>query len=172
MAKFKAVKTITPLALTAAQQRSERAKQAAQTRKANKLAEQQRLQQQRDARTELWEKQTKEKQYEIENVLEVWGTLDDYYEEYVNEFFVQHAEEMKDAIRTLLRRGVSATLILAAFENEYITSDFHFGVYGMTLNAEEILEEVLLEDEFLGSKQPTPELKQRMWELTDTTVHA
>lgn len=160
----------TPDAAARALKRSERAKQAAQTRKANKLAEQQRLQQERDARTELWEKQTKEKQYEIENVLEVWGTLDDYYEEYVNEFFVQHAEEMKDAIRTALRRGVSAALILATFENGYVTSNFGFGIYGMTLDAEEILQEVLTEDQFLGSKQPTPELKQRMWELTDTIV--
>ena len=150
--------------------RSERAKLAAATRKANKLAEQQRLQQQRDKRTELWDQQSEKRQDEIQSELGVWGVIEDYYEEHLNEFFAQSAQEMKDAIRTLLRRGVSAALILAAFENGDVTSNFHFGVYSMVLDAEEILEEVLVEDEFLGMNQPTPELKQRMWELTDTTV--
>jgi hypothetical protein len=151
--------------------RSAAAVKASETRRRNKALEQAREQAKGKALTKIYEGLTEAEQEFINETLSgAWTCLDDYYEEHLNQFFNDHEEEMKDAIRTLLRQGTKATTIIASMRNGDATTEFQFGVYGMMLDGEEILQNVLLEDEFLGSKQETPEAKEKMWELTDTIV--
>jgi hypothetical protein len=160
----------TPQAAARALKRSERTKQAAATRKANKEAQRLYEEKQAEARGQLLDALPEAEQNLIANELAApWCVIEDEYENLLNEWYVEKEQEMATSIRTLLRKGTRAAVILAALEN-HVTSDFHFGVFSMRLDATEILQSVLLEDEFLGMNQPTPELKQRMGELTDTTV--
>jgi hypothetical protein len=94
--------------------------------------------------------------------------LDDEYENLITEWYDSKAEEVKEAIRGLLRKGTKASLIFAAIEQ----GDYYFdiGIYSLKLDATEILVEVLIEDEFLGINQGTAEAKQTLWALTDKTV--
>jgi hypothetical protein len=150
--------------------RSEAAKKANETRRANKLAQQQYEEDQQKRREWLLGQLTDEQREAIEEELSTPFTcLDDEFENLVTEFYDSKVEEVKDAIRGLLRKQTKASLILAAIEQDW-TLKFNLGIYSLVVDAEEILDGVLGEDEFLGMNQDTPEAKQTMWSLTDKTI--
>jgi hypothetical protein len=148
--------------------RSEAAKKASATRKANKEAERQRQAQQQERREGIWNALPKGKQKEIGSALSApMCVADDEYEELLADWCATKTEEIRDTFRALLRNKVSAKVILAGIEQGYI-DNFELGFYRLAIEPESILQDVLLEDEFLGCKQPTPEAQQAVWELTET----
>lgn len=149
--------------------RSEAAHKAHATRKANKLAQQQYDTEQQERRAELLETADKATKEFIDNCMYTpFCVIDDEYEQLLAEWEQEKTEEVKQGIRHLLRKEVSAALILGYIEQELDV--FVFGVFSMEINPEKILEDVLLEDEFLGMNQPTSEARQKMWALTATST--
>ena len=147
--------------------RSEAARKANETRKANKLAQQQYETAQRERRAELLENADEATKKALDDLYTPFCVIDDEYEQLLAEWEQEKTEEVKQGIRHLLRKEVSAALILGYIEENLET--FHLGIYSMEINPEKILEDVLLEDDFLGMNQPTPEAKQKMWALTATS---
>jgi hypothetical protein len=80
-------------------------------------------------------------------------------------------ENTKELLRNFLRKGIKCTIILAAIEGGNVLSNVSTGRGGVTLDFANLLLEVIDEDEFAGSKQPTPEAQEKMWELTKTYVN-
>lgn len=153
-----------------AAERSAAAKKANETRRANKLAQKKFESDQRNLRAELWEDAPKDQKDTItENLNSAVVVIEDEYEQMVFEWYGEKCEEIKDSFRDLLRAGTQAKLILAAIEDGWM-EPFHLAVYQLTIVPEELLQDVLVEDEFLGMNQPTPEKKQAMWERMDTYV--
>lgn len=152
--------------------RSEAARKANATRKANKEAERQRQTKQIERREAIWNALPKAEQDNIGgDLLQTLVTAESEYEKMLSDWHGKKTEEVKDTFRNLLRRGVNAKTILAGVEQGYIER-FQLGVYGMTIAPEQILSDVLIEDEFLGHKQPTDEACLAMWELTETHCSA
>jgi hypothetical protein len=133
-------------------QRSAAAKLANQTRKANKEAERKVAAEQQELRSELWEKLQKKEQTRIGDALSSpLVVIEDEYETLICEWHREKCEEVKQAFRNLLRTGTTAELILAGIEQGFIQT-FHLGVYNETIDPESLLQDVLLENEFLTTQ--------------------
>jgi hypothetical protein len=115
----------------------------------------------------LWDKMIDEEQ---ELVLdELFGGVC-LFDANLEEWFLEQEAEAKDALRTLLRNGMKYTTILAAIESGYVETTYSTGHGGFSFNYIDLLENIVNEDEFLGSEQQTLAAQQKMWELTETYI--
>lgn len=151
--------------------KQERAARAAKTRKLNKLIERNEQLQQEDLRQQLYNLTNESQRQELDEAL--YGAMtciEDDYEEVVTAFYDTKVEDVKQALRTLLRTGFRAATILGYIESSEAPDVFYLSDYGLEVNPATILDEVLMEDEFMGSKQMTDAQKQERWDLSDTYV--
>jgi hypothetical protein len=125
--------------------RSEAARKANETRKANKLAQQQQEAEQRERRAILLENADEVTKKVLDDLYTPFCVIDDEYETLLAEWEQMKIEEVKDYIRHLLRKEISAALILGYIEENLVP--FHLGIFSMVIDPEAILEDVLLEDD-------------------------
>ena len=130
------------------QERSEIAKKANATRKRRKQEEAAYNGAQQAAREEAYDALTAERRIQLEEGLSLpFVVIDSEYEEVIDKFFEEKKAEVADSLRQLLRKGFKAYEILASLEQSDDLT-FNLGVYGFTVDAKEILEDVILEEEF------------------------
>lgn len=147
------------------------AAKAAKTRKLNKLIERNEQLQQEDLRQQLYNLINESQRQQLDEAL--YGAMtciEDIYEEVVTAFYDTKVEDVKQALRTLLRAGLRAATILGYIESSDAPDVFYLSDYGLEVNPATILDEVLMEDEFMGSTQMTDAQKQERWDLSDTYV--
>lgn len=148
------------------------AQRAAETRKANRLQEEQQQARQENLRQQLYGKLTDEQREEIdEEINGPFYCIETDYEDMFETFLHDKEEEIKSTFRSLLNRNVSAKLILAAIDaNDDGSMTFPLGAYGMEIDARQLLEDVCLEDEFHAKWNSEDKEVSRHW-LQHTDSH-
>jgi hypothetical protein len=125
--------------------RSEAAKKASETRKRNKYEAIREEAIQSARREYLYNKLTHEQRDAIDEQLDssTYG-FDDEYEEFIR----NKESEVMDDIRSLLRKGIHPAVILNALEGGNCETEISTGRGGFTIDKQNLLKEVLLEEEF------------------------
>jgi hypothetical protein len=147
--------------------RSAAAKKANETRKRNKYEAKRDEAIQSARRRYLYEQLTDAERESVEDeLLSATSGLDEELEEWLTE----KEWEAKEVLRSLLRKGVKAAVILASIENSDVPAEFSTGRGGFSFNLNDLLNHVLLEDEFIGMNGSTPEERKKRWNATDTYI--
>lgn len=125
--------------------RSAAAKKAVETRKRNKYESMRAEKIQSARRDYLYNKLTHEQRDAIDEQLDssTYG-FNDAFEEFIRD----KESEVMDDIRGLLREGVQPAVVLRALEVGNCEAQISTGVGGFTIDKEQLLNEVLLEEEF------------------------
>jgi hypothetical protein len=140
---------------------------AAATRKLNKYEEKRDEAIQFARRHYLYEQLTDAERESVEDeLLSATSGLDEELEEWLTE----KEWEAKEVLRSLLRKGVKAAIILASIENSDVPAEFSTGRGGFSFNLNDLLYHVRLEDEFIGMNGSTPAEREKRWNVTDTYI--
>jgi hypothetical protein len=140
---------------------------AALTRKRNKYEAKRDQAIQSARRHYLYEQLTDVERESVEDeLLSATSGLDEELEEWLTE----KEWEAKEVLRSLLRKGVKAAIILASIENSDAPAEFSTGRGGFSFNLKDLLNEVLIEVEFLGMNGSTPEEREKRWNATDRYI--
>lgn len=125
--------------------RSAAAKKANETRKRNKYEALRDEQIQSARRDYLYNQLTDEQRDAIDEQLDSsTGVFEDEFEEFIR----NKESEVMDDIRVLLRKGIHPAVILNALEVGNCETEISTGRGGFTIDKQNLLKEVLLEEEF------------------------
>jgi hypothetical protein len=147
--------------------RSLAAIKASETRKRNKYEAKRDEAIQSARRRYLYEQLTDAERESVEDeLLSATSGLDEELEEWVTE----KEWEAKEVLRSLLHKGVKAAIILASIENGDVPAEFSTGGGGFSFSLNVLLNQVLLEDEFIGMNGSAPEEREKRWNAADTYI--